>query len=125
MNNSIVNTTSSTDCSKIYIEPSIVSWTKTVVYLMLLALALFGNVLVIWIVYKYKRMRTASNFLIVNVAVSNGHFILILVNQPTTQCYENEIDNKYTMKILGTGGSEIFSENFHCVPIICFILTLS
>ena len=23
------------------------------------------------------------------------------MNKPTTQCYENEIDNKYTMKILG------------------------
>ena len=125
MNNSIVNTTSSTKCFKIYIEPSVVPWTKTVVYLMLLALALFGNVLVIWIVYKYKRMLTASNFLIVNVAVSNGHFILILVNQPTTQCYENETDNKHAMKILGTGGSEIFSENFHGLLIICFILTLS
>ena len=78
MNNSIINTTSPTECFVIYTEPSAVSWTKTVVYLMLLTLALFGNALVIWIVHKYKRMRTASHFLIVNVAVSSVRFILIL-----------------------------------------------
>ena len=47
-------------------EPVAISWIKTVVYLMLLCLALFGNALVIWIVYKHKRMHTAPNFLIVN-----------------------------------------------------------
>lgn len=51
-------------------EPVAISWIKTVVYLFLLSLALFGNALVIWVVYKYKRMHTAPNFLIVNIAVS-------------------------------------------------------
>lgn len=51
-------------------EPVASSWIKTVVYLLLLSLALFGNALVIWVVYKYKRMHTAPNFLIVNIAVS-------------------------------------------------------
>lgn len=51
-------------------EPVAISWIKTVVYLLLLSLALFGNALVIWVVYKYKRMHTAPNFLIMNIAVS-------------------------------------------------------
>ena len=51
-------------------EPVAVTWVKIVVYLLLVILALFGNALVIWIVYKYKRMHTAPNFLIVNMAVS-------------------------------------------------------
>ena len=79
MDNSSANTTSPLECSNSYTEPSVVHWTKTVVYLMLLTLALFGNALVIWIVYKYKSMRTASNFLIVNVAVSSIHHFICIV----------------------------------------------
>ena len=79
MDNSSANTTSPLKCSYIYNGPSAVHWAKTVVYLMLLTLALFGNALVMWIVYKYKRMRTASNFLIVNVAVGSIHHFIRIV----------------------------------------------
>ncbi|KAL9984968.1 hypothetical protein ACROYT_G007316 [Oculina patagonica] len=63
-------------------EPVAISWIKTVVYLFLLSLALFGNALVIWVVYKYKRMHTAPNFLIVNIAVGDL-FTAILTMIPT------------------------------------------
>ena len=45
-------------------------WIKTIVYLLILCLALFGNVMVIWIIYRHRRMQTATNYLIVNMAVS-------------------------------------------------------
>ena len=51
-------------------EPVAITWMKIVLYLLLVIVALFGNALVIWVVYKYKRMHTAPNFLIVNMAVS-------------------------------------------------------
>jgi len=51
-------------------EPLAIGWIKIVVYLLVLGLALLGNALVICTVYKNKRMHTAPNFLIVNMAVS-------------------------------------------------------
>ena len=73
MNNSSesVNMTQATSqvCSSTN-EPVAITWMMIVLYLLLVILALFGNALVIWVVYKYKRMHTAPNFLIVNIAVS-------------------------------------------------------
>ena len=46
-------------------------WIKTIVYLFILCLALFGNVMVIWIIYRHRRMQTATNYLIVDMAVSS------------------------------------------------------
>ena len=69
MNNGSANMTSPPECFS-GTEPPAVRWFKNVAYLMLLALALFGNALVMWIIYKYKRMHTPSNCLIFNLAVS-------------------------------------------------------
>ena len=46
-------------------------WIKTIAYLFILCLALFGNFMVIWIIYRHRRMQTAINYLIVNMAVSS------------------------------------------------------
>ena len=51
-------------------ESVAITWMTIVLYLLLVIVALFGNALVIRVVYKYKRMHTAPNFLIVNMAVS-------------------------------------------------------
>ena len=48
----------------------VLQWIKNVVYLLILLLALFGNASIMWIVYKQRRMHTATNYLIVNMAVS-------------------------------------------------------
>lgn len=68
------NTTqaSSQVCS--FHEPVVITCIKILLYLLLVILAFLGNALVIWIVYKYKRMHTAPNFLVVNMAVSRLHF---------------------------------------------------
>lgn len=55
-------------------EPVVITWIKILLYFLLMILAFLGNALVIWIVYKYKRMHTAPNFLVVNMAVSRLHF---------------------------------------------------
>ena len=54
-------------------EPLAISWIKIVVHLLLLGSTLLGNTLVICTVYRNKRMHTAPNFLIVNMAVSCEH----------------------------------------------------
>ena len=51
-------------------QSSALQWIKTIVYLIILFLALFGNAMVIWIIYRHRRMQTATNYLIVNMAVS-------------------------------------------------------
>ena len=51
-------------------ESLAINWIKIVVHLLLLGSTLLGNTLVICTVYRKKRMHTASNFLIVNIAVS-------------------------------------------------------
>ena len=49
---------------------SVLQWIKTIVYLFIVFLALFGNTSVIWIIFRHRRMRTATNYLIANMAVS-------------------------------------------------------
>lgn len=44
-------------------------WLKTVVYLLIVVLAVFGNAFVIRTVYTRSRMKSATNYLIVNMAV--------------------------------------------------------
>jgi len=52
-------------------------WIKTIVYLLILCLALFGNAMVIWIIYNHRRMQTATNYLIVNMAVGDLFMAII------------------------------------------------
>ena len=73
MNNSseIFNATrhSPPECPYVQTSPAL-EWLKNIVYLVLLLFALFGNALVMCVVYKHRRMQTATNYLIVNMAVS-------------------------------------------------------
>ncbi|CAH3030111.1 unnamed protein product [Porites evermanni] len=71
MNNSstINNGTQDFPSECLYLPSSpVLQWIKNVVYLFILLLALFGNASVMWIVYKQRRMHTATNYLIVNMA---------------------------------------------------------
>lgn len=55
---------------------SVLQWIKTIVYLFIVFLALFGNTSVIWIIFRHRRMRTATNYLIANMAVSLMHNLM-------------------------------------------------
>ena len=55
---------------------------KTIIYCVIILVSLIGNTLVILVVYKKQRMRTTTNFLIVNMAASDL-LIAIFVMSPT------------------------------------------
>ena len=71
-NSSTINNGTQDFPSECHYSPStpVLQWIKNVVYLFILLLALFGNASVMWIVYKQRRMRTPTNYLIVNMTVS-------------------------------------------------------
>lgn len=53
-----------------FVQSPALEWLKNIVYLVILFLAIFGNALIMCIIYKYRRMQTPTNYLIVNMAVS-------------------------------------------------------
>ncbi|XP_022783549.1 substance-P receptor-like [Stylophora pistillata] len=59
------------DCPPWDTSSAALQWIKTIVYLFILFLALFGNTSVIWIIFRHRRMRTATNYLIANMAVGD------------------------------------------------------
>ena len=56
------------ECSQEMWSPAL-EWVKKLVYLILVFFAIFGNALVIRIVFTHRRMKSATNYLIVNMAV--------------------------------------------------------
>lgn len=46
-------------------------WVQTFVYLAIVLVALVGNVMVIMVVYRHRRMRSPTNYLIVNIALGD------------------------------------------------------
>lgn len=55
-----------------FVQPPwrIVLW--SVAYSLVLAVAVFGNLIVIWIVLAHKRMRTVTNYFLLNLAFSDA-----------------------------------------------------
>lgn len=55
-----------------FVQPAwrIVLW--SVAYSLVLAVAVFGNLIVIWIVLAHKRMRTVTNYFLLNLAFSDA-----------------------------------------------------
>ncbi|XP_068708100.1 substance-K receptor-like [Montipora foliosa] len=58
------------ECSQEMWSPAL-EWVKKLVYLILVFFAIFGNALVIRIVFTHRRMKSTTNYLIVNMAVSD------------------------------------------------------
>ena len=75
-NNTLDNGTSSPDlsCTPTSLDTDLTKAWKTIIYCVIILVSLVGNTLVILVVYKRKRMRTTTNFLIVNMAVSDLFF---------------------------------------------------
>lgn len=44
----------------------------SVAYIFVLAVAVFGNLIVIWIILAHKRMRTVTNYFLLNLAISDA-----------------------------------------------------
>ena len=72
MNNSTLNgTMESSRCAQVAVLTSEEKALKTLAYCCVMLLSLSGNVLVVFIVYKNRTMRTTVNYLIVNMAFSD------------------------------------------------------
>lgn len=60
-------------------------WQQTVFYLAVIAILIIasgGNLIVIWIVLAHKRMRTVTNYFLVNLAIAD--FLISVLNMPFT-----------------------------------------
>ena len=60
-------------------------WQQTIfifAFIVILLVAACGNLIVIWIVLAHKRMRTVTNYFIVNLAVAD--FLISILNMPWT-----------------------------------------
>lgn len=68
-------------------EPVTVKVLKTFCYCVIMLMSLVGNTLVITIIYRNKRMRTTTNNLIANMAISDLLFPLFAVPRETAQIF--------------------------------------
>lgn len=66
-------------------EPATVKVLKTLCYCVIMLMSLVGNTLVVTIIYRNKRMRTTTNKLIANMAISDLLFPLFAVPRETAQ----------------------------------------
>jgi hypothetical protein len=55
--------------------------TKTIAYCLVFLVSLTGNVLVIWAIYRDKQLRTNTNILVANMAVSDLVYSLVAIPQ--------------------------------------------
>ncbi|XP_041364378.1 substance-P receptor-like [Gigantopelta aegis] len=90
---------------------------KAVFYLVIIVFSLFGNTLIIVIVYRHKRMRTATNFYIVNLAVAD-----LLVTLSCT--WVHFVDDITEGWILGTFFCRVNSFA-HVLSLVASVLSLS
>ena len=82
------NVSASTNASaSIASEPVTVKVLKTFCYCVIMLMSLVGNTLVISIIYRNKRMRTTTNKLIANMAISDLLFPLFAVPRETAQIW--------------------------------------
>ena len=82
-----MNTTSNQSC-ELFAENSLsVKYLKTVAYVVIMLLSMLGNTAVIIIVSKNKRMRTTTNYLIVNMAASDLLISAFAVPRELTELY--------------------------------------
>lgn len=67
-----------------YEDPYMMPWWSQLIFLtafvILITVALGGNLIVIWIVMAHKRMRTVTNYFLVNLAVADT--LISLLNTP-------------------------------------------
>ena len=81
------NITSNSNSDLITGEPVASKVVKTFCYCTIMLMSLVGNTLVITIIYRNKRMRTTTNNLIANMAISDLFFPLFAVPRETAQIF--------------------------------------
>lgn len=104
------NSTNYTDAiEREYVEDYVFQAAFSFVYLLIFTLGVFGNVLVVYVVWANKHMRTVTNIFIVNLAVSD--IMLCGLAVPFTPLYTFTGTNisvqyfmGYTVKVVNTTG---------------------
>ena len=81
-----MNSTANQSC-ELFAEAPSVKYLKTLAYVIIMLLSLIGNTAVIIIVSKNKRMRTTTNYLIVNMAASDLLISAFAVPRELTELY--------------------------------------
>ena len=82
-----MNSTAKQGCELFAVHSSSLKYLKTLVYAAIMLFSLLGNTSVIVIVLKNKRMRTTTNYLIVNMAISDLLISAFAVPRELTQIY--------------------------------------
>lgn len=79
------NVTAGTNQSDLGDHYSMPWWQQTVFFLAMISILIIasgGNLIVIWIVLAHKRMRTVTNYFLVNLAIAD--FLISILNMPFT-----------------------------------------
>ena len=82
-----MNSTAKQGCELFAVHSSSLKYLKTLVYAAIMLFSLLGNSAVIVIVLKNKRMRTTTNYLIVNMAISDLLISAFAVPRELTEIY--------------------------------------
>ena len=82
-----MNSTANQGCELFAVHSSSLKYLKTLVYAAIMLFSLLGNTSVIVIVLKNKRMRTTTNYLIVNMAISDLLISAFAVPRELTEIY--------------------------------------
>ena len=82
-----MNSTANQGCELFAVHSPSLKYLKTLVYAAIMLFSLLGNTAVIVIVLKNKRMRTTTNYLLVNMAVSDLLISAFAVPRELTEIY--------------------------------------
>ncbi|KAK3734660.1 hypothetical protein QZH41_001253 [Actinostola sp. cb2023] len=116
------NDTDGFGCS--FVSDSILSkGFKTFSYVLIVVLSMFGNVLVVWVVTRSPRMRTVTNFFIVNVSLAD--LLTTLFNMiPTLFWVIEDADVWYIGGQLGEALCKLL-QFFQLVSIACSVFSMA
>lgn len=83
----VIDDVNTSECYAVYIYPyvdytqnDVVRYAFVIAYVIVVCLSLLGNLMVMWTVYANKRMRTVTNYYIVNLAASD--FLVAAIVMP-------------------------------------------
>lgn len=122
VNNTILNNTTAPGCIVIPDSPFSKGF-KIFGYVLITVLSLFGNVVVVWVVLKTPRMRTVTNYFIVNVSLAD--LLTAVFNMiPTLFWVVKEVDVWYVGGSLGEALCKLL-QFFQLVSIACSVFSMA
>ena len=71
--------------------PSYILVVSSIMYILTFILGIFGNVNVIFIIYKFKTMRSRMNFFLVNLSVADFFILLVCIPSAAVDLFAKEV----------------------------------